>query len=62
MILDVLRAISLSKLTGEQRANLKKTLEERRKELQRALTAVERGLASLSKPAKKAAKRRAKKR
>jgi hypothetical protein len=62
MLRDVLRAISLSKLTDKQRATMKKAFEERRKALQTALAAVERGLASLSKPTKTAAKRRAKKR
>jgi hypothetical protein len=57
-IRDLLKAVSLSDLTDKQRADLKKTFEARKKELQRALTAVERGLAQLSKPAKKAAKRR----
>ena len=58
VIRDLLKAVSLSDLTDKQRAELKKTFEARKKELQRALTAVERGLAQLSKPAKKAAKRR----
>jgi len=58
VVRDLLKAVSLSDLTDKQKAELKKTFEARKKELQRALTAVERGLAQLSKPAKKAAKRR----
>ena len=60
---DILRAISLSDLTDKERADLRKVFETRRRELQRALAAVERGLAHLGgRGAKKAAKRRAKKR
>jgi hypothetical protein len=62
LIRDLLRAGSLSNLTEKRKAELKKTFEARRKELQRALAAVERGLAEPSRPAKRPVRRRGKKR
>jgi hypothetical protein len=58
---NLANAISRS-TTDEHKTHVKAALENRKKELQRALAAVERGLAQLKKPAKKAAKRRGKKR
>jgi Skp family chaperone for outer membrane proteins len=59
---NLAQAVSRFTLSAKQRAKLRKAFQERRTELRRALAAVERGLAQLSKPAKKRAKRRAKKR
>ena len=59
---DVLKAVSTSTMDAKQKADLKKVFENRRQQLKRALAAVERGLAQLSRPARKAAKRRGKKR
>jgi hypothetical protein len=58
---DLARAVSQSTM-DKHKGHVKAALEKRKKELQRALAAVERGLAELKKPAKKAAKRRGKKR
>jgi hypothetical protein len=57
MFSDVLRALSLSELTDEEKAGLRKAFETRRKELKRALAAVEEGLRDLSAPKRPAKKR-----
>jgi hypothetical protein len=50
---DLAKAISLSTMEDKHKSKVKRALEKRKKELQRALAAVEHGLAALSKPAAK---------
>lgn len=57
MFRDVLRALPLSELTEEEKAGLRKAFEARRKELKKALAAVEQGLRDLSAPKRRAKKR-----
>lgn len=48
MIPDILKAIRFSELTAEQRSELQKGLRESKRELDRALKAVDRGLMILA--------------
>jgi indole-3-glycerol phosphate synthase len=48
MIPDILKAIKFAELTDEQRSELQKRLRESKRELDRALKAVDRGLVILA--------------
>jgi hypothetical protein len=54
--IDALKYIKFDELTDEQKSELKERLQDRKKELQAAMKAVDRGLATLAKP-KRAAKK-----